>query len=517
MRRGLLSKSDLLSFLQCARRLWLEKHRPDLIPPADANSLRRIADGNLVGQKARAILGAFVWPASAADVGSSVVEAWKQIDSAPDRAAVEVPMSNGPLYARADAILPSGSGYVLRETKSSTFPLKPDKATPASPDSHYLDDLAIQAWAFAGSGRRLVRSELNLLNNRWIYAGNGDYSGLFRQLDVSGEVAERMAEVPDWIVRAQSAVTGDMPAAMTGAHCRAPVDCPFSEFCTALEPPGPEHPIELLPDSAGKKLAKKLKEQKGYESLLQPAEAELTGSQSDLYKRIQRAHRTGTAILKPGCAEILGKLPYPRYYHDFEGIALPVPRWKGTRAYEQIPFQWSCHIERADGTIEQESFLDLSGNDPSLACIARLRNVIDEKDGGPLIVYHATYEKGRLKELGERHPEHAALMSNYLARIFDLLPLVKMHFYHPAMEGSFSIKKVLPVIAPDLDYGSLQDVQDGTDAQLAYIRAAITRDVSEEEVEVLRTNLLRYCEQDTWAMVEIAYYLAGRERPARLD
>jgi hypothetical protein len=73
------------------------------------------------------------------------------------------------------------------------------------------------------------------------------------------------------------------------------------------------------------------------------------------------------------------------------------------------------------------------------------------------------------------------------------------------------------VIAPDLDYGSLQDVQDGTDAQLAYIRAAITRDVSEEEVEVLRTNLLRYCEQDTWAMVEIAYYLAGRERPARLD
>jgi hypothetical protein len=188
-------------------------------------------------------------------------------------------------------------------------------------------------------------------------------------MDVTDEARIRKDKVPEWIKEAQVILSGAMPEIATGKQCLDPYDCPFLPYCKQRDPPGPEHPIELLPDSAGKALARKLRAEKGYTSLLEPNPNELTGKNSDLFQRVQLAHKTRKAVLKSGSDALLKKLPYPRYYFDFEGIDFPVPRWKGVRPYEHIPFQWSCHIERSLGAFEHEEFLDLSGNDPSLACM----------------------------------------------------------------------------------------------------------------------------------------------------
>ena len=183
---------------------------------------------------------------------------------------------------------------------------------------------------------------------------------------------------------------------------------------------------------------------------------------------MQIAHRTGQPVLEPGSAAPLAGLPYPRYYFDFEGIDLPVPRWAGVRPYEQIPFQWSCHIERAPGVFDHVEFLDLSGNEPSIPCIERMLEAIPPDGTGPILVYYQTYEVGRLRELAERHPQYAAAVNQYLARIVDLHPMVRANYYCPAMLGSFSIKAVLPTIAPDLDYANLPDVQSGDMVEPVY-------------------------------------------------
>lgn len=510
----MLSKSDLLAFRQCPRLLWLSRHRPDLYPP-EAESLDKLfLYGNLAGEYARRDLGDFIWPATSDDKAVSAADAEAQLLANPDRAAVEVPLVRGGLYVRADALVPGTGGYLLRETKASTFPLRADKLTPAPPEEHHVDDVAIQAWVMEGSRLPIAGVELNLLDNQWRYPGDNDYRGLFRQLDVSAEAVIRKHDVPRWLRDANAVIASDMPDVRMGPQCRAPHICPHQEFCQALEPPGPDAPLTLLPDSAGKNLARTLAAA-GYESLADVPAEELTGKQAALYCRIQAAHRSGAAVVEPGVRAVMEAIPYPRYYFDFEGIDLPVPRWVGVRPYEQLPFQWSCHIERSPGVFEHKEFLDLTGNDPSLPCIEAMLSTIDPSDGGAILVYSQAYEKTRLKELATRHPENAPQLERYTERLVDLLPIVKEHFYHPDMRGSFSIKKVLSVVAPHLRYIDLDEIQEGTGAQIAYLQACIESSATPERTADLRRKLLEYCELDTWAMVEVAYFLQNCGTPTR--
>jgi hypothetical protein len=315
------------------------------------------------------------------------------LSDSPTTPAAEVPLVREGLYARADALIPTGGTYTLRETKASTFPLKKDKATADKPDPHHVEDIAIQAWVMEGADLPRGRLELNLLNSRWRYPGDGDYRGLFRQLDVTDDVQELLAQVPAWLAAATTVLSGAIPDANTGRHCSEPYPCAFHDYCTGLEPPGPDHPIELLPDSAGKRLAAILRDERGFVSILEPSPEDLIGAQAELYRRIQHAHRTGGPVRADGAEAIIAALPYPRYYFDFEGIDLPVPRWAGVRPYEQIPFQWSCHIEREPGVFEHREFLDLTGDDPSLGCIEAMRGAVDPDGQGPIIVHVSSSEE----------------------------------------------------------------------------------------------------------------------------
>lgn len=509
----MISKTDLLDYRQCTRKIWLKKMRPDLVPETDSSLERRAMDGHLVNKAAREALGPdFLWPETKDSPEETMQAALKQLAENPTRPVVELPLFHDGLYARLDALLPSEEGFLIEETKSSTFPLKSNKVDPGKPEPHHLDDVAIQAWVAKSAGLPVDRLSLNLLDSRWTYLGEGDYSGLFRQYHVEELVEDLLPEVPLWLKDVKELLNGPMPEVTTGGQCKKPHECPFKEFCQSLEPAPEPHPVELLPDLAGKNLARTLRGEFGYTSLLDVPDDQLVGKDRELYLRIKHAHAQNAPVMLPGIAQELENLPYPRYFFDFEGIDLPVPRWAGVRPYEQIPFQWSCHVEREPGKFEHYAFLDVTGEDPSLACIERMREVIDESDNGPIIVYYQTYEKCRMIELAERHPEFLELMETYIRRLYDLHPVVKRNYYHPDMKGSFSIKKVLPTIAPDMNYEDLEEVQEGTGAQIAYLHAAFSP-LGKRTRYRLAHNMLAYCEQDTWAMVVVFAHLARQARP----
>ncbi|PYD07493.1 DUF2779 domain-containing protein, partial [Pseudomonas syringae pv. syringae] len=135
--------------------------------------------------------------------------------------------------------------------------------------------------------------------------------------------------------------------------------------------------------------------------------------------------------------------------------------------FQMIPFQFSVHRLDSEGGIEHAAFLDLSGDDPSHAFAVAL--IAACGGHGPVFVYNASFEKSRIQELAERFPPlHDALLA-INARVVDLLPVARERYYHPSQEGSWSIKKVLPAVAPDLRYDDLEGVQDGGAAMQAYL------------------------------------------------
>ena len=68
------------------------------------------------------------------------------------------------------------------------------------------------------------------------------------------------------------------------------------------------------------------------------------------------------------------------------------------------------------------------------------------------------------------------------------------------MKGSWSIEKVLPAVAPDLNYADL-DVQDGLQAQKIYL------DFLKDPKHQLDSNALKkYCKRDTEAMVHLVHH-----------
>ena len=221
------------------------------------------------------------------------------------------------------------------------------------------------------------------------------------------------------------------------------------------------------------------------------------------------------------------QLEYPIYHFDFETFGCPLPRFKGESPYTQSPFEFSLHIEREPGVCDKEKdnfiFLNKEFFDDEREALAKA--IIDHfefNEGGKLkgtmLAQNTSFEIGRLKELAKLFPEYSSKLLAICDKSADLLHLLSnnkemykhmknadiFNYYHKDLSGGYSIKKTLPVLVPSLTYKGM-DVGNGVQAYIAFINY----DSDQPTFGTLKTKterreaLKRYCQQDTWAMVEI--------------
>jgi len=268
---------------------------------------------------------------------------------------------------RVDGFHRRHDGDTLIEVKSST-----------SVKDEYLWDCAIQTWVARGAGRNVDRVMLAHVNNQFIYERDGDYEGLLAQVDITAEVEKLLPSIPSIVKSLAAVASGPVPDITTGPQCTTPYGCPCFEYCRASEPPGPDFPVDILPRAG--RLADELREE-GFEDV---RDVPLERLQRPLHQRVAEASRTGEAYASPDLEQRLAAIPYPRYYLDLETISFVVPRWLGTRPFQQVPFQFSCHIEPEDGELRQEAFLDVTGGSPLRGFVDALLQAIGPD--GPVLV-----------------------------------------------------------------------------------------------------------------------------------
>ena len=484
-----LSKSRVLSGLQCPKRLWLEKNRPELVAWTAA-SRRRLQGGHRLNEVVHRLVPDGILIAGEPDLGSALRATQYHLRHDPGRPLFEATFSAGGVLIRADVLWPLDGSVVLTEVKSSTR-VKP----------YHLTDCTVQAWVLQQAGLTVERVELAHVDTEFIYPGGGDYHGLLRFVDVSAEVDTLLPDVPAWVGRCREALAGGEPDVAVGPHCREPFDCPFLTHCT---PPGPAYPVESLP-TAGPELIAALHAE-GHDDIRKIPPGRLA---KPLHEWVREVTAAGMADIRPELVRTLRNLPYPRYFLDFETSQFAAPIWADTRPYEQLPFQWSCHVERADGAVEHREFLDTSGRAPMRAFADALLTALG--DSGPVVVYSA-FEKTILAWLATRYPDLAVPIEAIKGRLFDLLKVLKTGYYHPDMHGSWSIKAVLPTLVPDTGYDALEEVRDGATAQTAYDEL-IDAETAPERRSRLRRALLAYCRLDTWAMLALVRMLSGSIPP----
>jgi hypothetical protein len=120
---------------------------------------------------------------------------------------------------------------------------------------------------------------------------------------------------------------------------------------------------------------------------------------------------------------------------------------------------------------------------------------------GSIVVYHQQFEFQRLSELASWLPEFAGRIAKIQQRLWDLLPIIRDHVYHPAFGGSYSLKSVLPALVPEMTYEGME-VADGQAAGLAW-ESLVRGELDSDERERIRMALLDYCAQDTLGLAKL--------------
>jgi uncharacterized protein DUF2779 len=207
----------------------------------------------------------------------------------------------------------------------------------------------------------------------------------------------------------------------------------------------------------------------------------------------------------PGLRPALGTVEYPVHHLDFVTLASAIPLYANTRPYQPVPFQWSNHIETGKGALRHEAYLCPDARDPREKLAVALLKSVGRK--GSICTYTG-YEQGVLTSLADALPRLRQDLLRVCNRLWDLHPVVKAHYHHPAFAGSYSIKAVLPAVAPALAYDDLE-IQEGTMASLQFHRM-VFENVDAAEQARIRTALLKYCERDTLAMVELRRALLSK-------
>jgi hypothetical protein len=480
-----VTKNVFLTARQCMAKAWFDRNGAAAVDPPSEGDRFRMEQGAAVGALVRTLFGdgrlvADPDPASAATATAALM-ANPEVNT-----IFEATFVCAPYVAKADILRRHGSGWYVVEVKMSL------EDTDGLPD--LVDDLTYTVMVAKRCGTNVVRASL-LLISRAYRRGMGP-AQLFATSDQTEEVNERLPAFESTWEETERLTGGSVrPTPALCGQCR---DCDyFDSLCLGR---GVKHPVFSLPALHASKLLELSR--LGVVGLDQlPATFKLTDNQ----RRVCDCVRDNRHHVSPSLASDLALVRWPAHYLDFETVMTPLPLYDGMPPFAQVTTQYSVHKCPSPGRVEDHrEFLA----EPTRDCERELaeRLIHDLGDDGSIVVY-SHFESVRVKALAKRFPDLADALERLLGRLFDLLPVVRKGFYHPAFGGSFSIKRTLPALVPGMTYDGM-DIGDGDTAVARFAKMAMGR-CSADEAKVVRADLLRYCKQDTLAMVKLHEALVG--------
>ena len=480
-----LSKSRFIKSIQCQKALYLGKHHPELKDEISEEQQAKFSQGTSVGELATGLFpdGTDVTLESFYDFSASI-EQTKKLLKQNDVVIYEAAFAFEGVLCALDILVKKDGVIKAYEVKSST-----------EVKSVYIQDAGLQYYVMKSCGYEPADISIVYINNKYVRKGEIDVEQLFTIATVKEEILAFQPEIPALLQEAKTTLEGgDIPSIDIGPHCHDPYSCDFVGHCW-----------KHIPDYSVFNISR-LKSEKKFElynrGILDfrdiPEDYPLNDNQ-----RLQvESELDGTVTVnKTEINTFLKSLNYPLQFLDFETFQAAVPLFDNSRPYQQLVFQYSLHIQEDVGAeLKHYEFLaEGDGTDPREKLIDQL--IKDTKGDGHILVYNISFERGRLNELKEIYPAKQHEIQAVIDRLIDLMiPFQKKHYYAPDLKGSYSIKKVLPSLVPELSYSELE-VSNGGMAMDIFKQ--MMEGNFNGDIEQTRKALLEYCGLDTYAMVKI--------------
>ena len=488
------SKSKYTQGIQCPKMLWMQQNMPEQFDSSVINE-SVLSTGNEVGDLAMGYYGPFVEVEFDPSNPKRFTKAAKQTQElirAGEKIICEATFSIPGHFCMVD---------ILRIRDDGSFDITEVKSSTGMKDT-YLHDMAYQCWVVEQRGYAVASVSLMHVNSAYMRQGELDLQGLFHVEDCTDTVKEMALNVPtrvDKIVAVADA--GEEPDIPIGLQCWKPYECGFRPWCFKELPENNVFDLVRMRKDKGLLLVESgcvdfddlVSDPNAFDSLTDKQQLQILAEINNLPPQIDRAE----------IGAFLDSLWYPLYFLDFETFQEAIPSFDGQSPYEQVTSQYSLHWMDAPGaTLQHTEFLGATGTDPRRQVAENLCR--DIPASACVLAWNMGFEKGRIRAMAEMFPDLAPHLMAIHGNIRDLMtPFQKQHYYTRDMKGSSSIKKVLPSLFPDdpeLDYGALEGIHNGSEAASAFQYLA---ELPPAEQEAVREQLLRYCELDTLAMVKI--------------
>ena len=478
----LLSKSSFIKGIQCDKQLYLYKYHYDWMDEVSESQQLIFNRGHDVGELAQKLFPGGIKATEDPRKAAQAIERTTELIENGTKVIYEAAFVFDEVLVIADIMVWDGNIWNIYEVKSST-----------SISDTYYQDAAIQYYVISNC-LNVKDISIVYLNNQYVRNGEIELQKQFNTESVKDKVSEMQDLTKSELTRLKKVLMGkEIPKIEIGPHCSNPYQCSFWGHCWKDIP---EYSVFNIAGLRGDKKFELY--ELGHIKLEDvPEDYPLSKTQ-----RLQiESHIEKKSVLdKDNIKKFLSSISYPVYYMDFETFMPAIPKFDGTRPYQQIPFQYSLHYqETPNGKVEHDEFLADAAGDPREPFLKKLLE--DTKEPGIILVYNKAFEITRMKELAADFPKYAKETEERIERIFDLMqPFQKKYYYTPDMLGSYSIKSVLPALVPDMSYKGME-IADGGTASAAFESLFYEEDAF--RIKEIRENLLKYCGMDTLAMVKL--------------
>ncbi|MBP9697939.1 MAG: DUF2779 domain-containing protein [Candidatus Moranbacteria bacterium] len=492
----LISKTIFQHCIHCPKDAWLKLHKPELrgqFVPSEFE-LHLMEQGNEVESYAHNL---FPGGIEISTTGEHAVEDTRRLMTEHMAALFQATFIVDGFIVRNDVLKwnPGTNLWDLYEVKG-TNSMKLDQK-----ERDHITDVAFQVSVMRRAHVPLGRCYLIHLNKEYVRVGDLDINALFTIEDVTEAVDGRIPEIEPKMEAAKEYLNREVEPA-GGCECVYSTrrnQCTTFQYSNGHIPKYSVHDISRIHKT---KLSNLVEQNIFSLDDVDPDAHKLSEKQTNQV----HAHQRQTPVIDAvEIAEFLGSLKFPLYFFDYEAYAPAIPAFSSYSPYKFIPFQFSMHIlHEPNGELEHIEFLHEEFSDPSEAVALKLKEIYT---GGSVVVWHETFEKTFINvNIAHRLPEHAEFFDRFNNAMVDLEKLfTAQHYIHHGFQGRTSIKKVLPVLAPEFSYASLA-IHEGGQASNEWWRMVAPITSAEEKKEIAR-NLKEYCGLDTKAMYVIYKHL----------